>query len=135
MNSSYSKQKVSFYVGITVLITHIFLSIYLWFFFDGQDKVVIAEISTPLTVAYAVAVIKWIVENQGNFQSPPTVGRPYAIIISVVVVTFLGCLIAGPIYYNINLDINPESLNKFFVFVESSFGVLFSIVFSDLFQN
>jgi len=135
-NESYSKQaKFSFGIGLIVLIVHIFLSIYLWFIFEGRERTIAAEVSTPLTVAYAVAVIKWIVDNQGVFKSDKEIGIGYLVMISIVVFTFLGCLVGGPFIYKSNYDISPESLNKFFVFVESSFGVLFSIVFADMFQD
>lgn len=135
MNSTFNKQKFSFFIGLSVLIVHVFLSIYLWFIFEGREKTVIAEIATPLTIAYAVAVIKWIVDNQGIFQSNKKIGIGYCLMISIVVFSFLGCMIAGPIIYNNNYGVSPEDLNKFFVFAESSFGVLFSVVFSDMFQN
>lgn len=131
-----NRQKFSMVLGLAIISVHLLLSAYLWFIFSPTvDSAVSAkEIVLPLTVAYSSTVLKWFIDNQGHVTSSATIGIMYAVTIAMVSIFFLGLLCAGPWIYR-EFDLTPRSLNQFYAFSESVFGVLFVLILDDLFSK
>lgn len=130
-----NKQKFSMYNGIAILVLHIFICIYFWVTFSKNPNLAIAEITTPITAAYAVGVVKWFIDTQGLITKNDAIGIPYAVVIILINGTFLTLLVLGAYFYISDTSINENEINKFYVFVESMFGVMFALIFSDLFGD
>ena len=57
-----NKQKYASIVGIIVVAVHIGLVFYLWIFFRKAYPDLVAEIATPLTAAFFLGVVKWVID-------------------------------------------------------------------------
>ena len=99
-----------------------------------NKSVYVAEIATPLTGAFALTVVKWVIDTQGKITSKQTVGLPLIIILVLLTVALYGALIYGPYQYQIG-SWQPDELNRFFVFVETGIGGMFGLLFNDMFKK
>jgi len=137
MERTVNRQKFSAIVGIFILIFHVGMSAFLWFWFspNNDPAIYIEAISLPLTAGYSVAVVKWFSETGGLITSDEQFGITYVFVITLIVGIFLICLPLGPLLYLKSPEMTPEKLNQFFLFVETSLGALFSIVFADMFKT
>lgn len=132
----FRKEKVSATLGMAIVLIHIFMSFYLWFVFSkiADPVVAIEKISLPLTIGYSVSIVNWFIKNQGKFVKVDTVGLSYVALVAAIATPFLIAMIAGPQLYLSNA-LSPTQLNQFYVFIESAFGVLFVLIFNDLFDT
>lgn len=131
-----NKQKFAAVVGILIFILHIAVS----FFFHGfyhppADGIAIANITTPITLGYAMTIFKWFIDTQGLVTSDDVIGLSYALIVSILVLALSVGLLTEPVLYLLNdtNSRNPEFLNQSYMIIESVFGVLLSLVLLDLF--
>ena len=134
----FNKQLCASVLGISMVVAHIVLLWYLWSVFGNVDtankSVYVAEIATPLTGAFALTVVKWVIDTQGKITSKKTVGPTLVIILLLLTFALYGALIYGPYNYQIGAW-QPEQLNRFFVFVETGIGGMFGLLFNDMFSN
>lgn len=120
-------------IGTLILLSHIFVSIYLWFIFDAPDASVAKEVSFPVTIIYSLGFVKWMIDNQQRLVGQK-VNSAYVIMVSIISgVMVIGHIVLPLLYYPFGLTI--DQLNGGFVFLESAFGALFALVFSDLFEK
>lgn len=135
MNREVNRQAFSLNLGLFIMAFHIILSLAFWFLVAiPGDRVAIKEISTPVTIGYAVAVLKYFLDVGGRVTATETIGIRLVIMITGVVTVFGVCLIVAPMVYLQNPGITPETLNSFFVAVESAFGALLALIFSYLYK-
>lgn len=128
-----NKQVYSSILGIIIVVTHIFLLYYLWFIFRPRFPGPIApEIATPLTAAFFIGVIKWVIDTQGKITSNDKVGITFIIITSIVSLSLLGALVFLPFIYS-DSEMTKDDLNSYFLFVETGLGGAFTLLFNDMF--
>jgi hypothetical protein len=100
-----NKQLCASFLGISMVVAHIVLLWYLWDVFgqtsSGQKSVYVAEIATPLTGAFALTVVKWVIDTQGKITSKQTVGITLVVILVILTVALYGALIYGPYRYSV----------------------------------
>lgn len=86
-----NKQRFSSIVGILIVLLHLLLFVGLLVFFPGKNspEVKIFEISLPFMATYALGVVKWVIDTQGNITSQATVGFTYIFIVSAILLTLL----------------------------------------------
>ncbi|UWQ59424.1 hypothetical protein K3722_04680 [Leisingera caerulea] len=134
----FNKQLCASILGISMVVAHIVLLWYLWTVFgsvEAENKsVYVAEIATPLTGAFALTVVKWVIDTQGKITSKKTVGVTLVIILILLTFALYGALIYGPHQYQIG-SWQPDDLNRFFVFVETGIGGMFGLLFNDMFDK
>ena len=87
-----------------------------------------------MTGAFALTVVKWVIDTQGLISSEKTVGLTLVVILLLLTVSLYGALIYGPYQYQIG-SWQPDELNRFFVFVETGIGGMFGLLFNDMFNN
>ena len=132
-NSSLSDRKrIAINVGFAIVASHVAITLLLWFWYSDVPNSKLAEIATPLTVTYAIAAVKWFVDNPDPGPGRE-VGKHYAIMSYFLVCVLVFCLFAGPVFHRIKGG-DLEPINKFFLFVEASFGAMFAIMWSNLFS-
>lgn len=121
--------------GCLILLLHSTLTFMLFFIYrdDFGDDVAIAEISIPITLAYAMMVVKWVVVNKGHIRKRPTVGITYVIALAIVFVSFIGALVAGPALYLWSGGFSATALNTYFAVADGAFGALMLLFLNDLF--
>ena len=131
MTMEINKQLCASVLGISMVVAHIVLLWYLWAYFGQidyeQKSIYVAEIATPLTGAFALTVIKWVIDTQGKITSQQTVGITLVIILAIVTLTLYGALIYGPYQYSTG-KWQPDVLNRYFVFVETGIGEMFGLL-------
>jgi hypothetical protein len=130
-----NKLKIALFWGFIILLSHIALSGYLWFIFTPgvDDRVAVAEISLPMTVTYAVTIVKYFVDGQTRTEGGQSVPLAYFLVTAIVILPFLFALFFLPHQYTSG-KIGIEALNNSYVFLEGALGALFVIVFNDLFK-
>lgn len=126
-------QKFSMIIGISIVVSHIFLTFYFIIFFEAVDGVVLQEMSLPLTAAYVTSIVLWFFKNRGIVRSRKMIGWPLIVLISIIVVSLLSSLFLIPIYFQIDRHMSIESVNMVFLMIETAFGGVFGIVMSELF--
>ena len=127
------KFKLATIIGTLILLSHVFVSIYLWFVFGAPDESVAKEVSFPVTIIYSLGFVKWMIDNQQR-RVGQKVNYAYVVMVSIISCVMIVGHIALPlIYYPMELTV--DQLNGGFVFLESAFGALFALVFSDLFEK
>lgn len=127
------KFKLATTIGTAILLSHVFVSVYLWFIFDAPDASVAKEVSFPVTIIYSLGFVKWMIDNQQRLVGQP-VNRGYVVMVAIISgVMVIGHIALPLIYYPMGLTV--DKLNGGFVFLESAFGALFALVFSDLFEK
>ena len=124
-------------IGLLIVIIHIGTSIYLWFSFVNhslfKDEIAAHEITLPLTVAYVVSVIKWFIDTKGIRKSDETYGWLLVLLIVIVVGCFLIALPLGPYLYLSGEIKTADGLNKYYIGVEAVLGVMFALLFGEMF--
>lgn len=128
------KMLVAAITGVCILFFNIITTIlFLFVYYDkfGED-VEIVEMSTPITLAYATMVVKWVVGNGGKINRYPSVYPTYVIMLSMLYVAISATLIVGSAYYLWQPDFTAAQLNTCFLLVESFCGLLL-IFLNDLF--
>ena len=134
----FNKQLCASILGITMVVAHIALLWYLWTVFGNiateNKSVYVAEIATPLTGAFALTVVKWVIDTQGKITSEKTVGLTLVVILVLLTSALYGALIYGPYMYQQGAW-QPDELNRFFVFVETGIGGMFGLLFNDMFNH
>ena len=129
-----NRQKFAMNLGLGIMAFHVAFAFILWFVLEfPNDRVAVKEITTPVTVGYAVAVLKYYLDTHGRITSTDVMGIRLAILITGLVVIFCVALIGAPVYYLNEPSITPANLNSFFLFVESAFGALIALIFSYLY--
>jgi hypothetical protein len=130
------KQKLSAYLGCFVLVVHTGMTIYLWVVYQAQtsSQVAVAQISLPITLAYAVTVVKWLVDTQGKITRRAKVGWPYVFGVAVTVGGFFGALGFG-LHSHLAGNMGYQALNAYFAFIDGSLGALVVLFFNDLFAT
>ena len=133
------KHSVSCSVGLSIVVVHIITSAYLWFGFRHEltvkSDIHAPEITLPLTVAYVVSVVKWFIDTQGKRSSDDTYGIPLVVLIILVAGSFLIALPLGPYLYLSGAIFEPETLNQYYLFVESILGAMFALLFAEMFGS
>ena len=134
----FNKQLCASILGISMVVAHIVLLWYLWTVFGSVEtenkSVYVAEIATPLTGAFALTVVKWVIDTQGKITSEKTVGVTLVIVLVLLTGALYGALIYGPYQYQLG-SWQPDELNRFFVFVETGGGGMFGLLFNDMFNK
>lgn len=132
-----NRQHFAMWLGVIIVLAHVGVSIYLWAYFNygREDGVFIKEISLPVTLGYAVAIVKWFLDNDGIVTSRDQMGLPLVILITIVSTAFIGGLVVGPIFFAFDKALTPNQLNNFYLLIESAFGGMFSLIFSYLFNS
>lgn len=132
-----NRQFFAMWLGLVIVVAHIGISLYLWIYFNygHKDGVFIKDISLPITLSYAVAIVKWFLDNHGIVNSKKQMGLPLVILIIIISTTFIGGLVVGPIVFAFDQTLTPAQLNNFYLLVESAFGGMFSLIFSYLFSS
>jgi hypothetical protein len=128
-----NRQIFSMWIGLSIVATHIAITIYFIFIFDAPDTVSIQEISLPLTVAYVSSIVLWFFQHDGLKNSDARIGLPLVVLIILIVGSMLGSLFAVPLSFKNNLAITVEQLNSSYLAIETAFGGIFGIVMSQLF--
>lgn len=131
-----NKQKLSAWLGCFVLVAHTGLTIYLWLVYQKETsrEVAVAQISLPITMAYAITVVKWLVDTQGRITLKAKVGWPYVFGVVVVVGGFFGALGMG-LRSHLEGNMGYQSLNTYFAFIDGAIGGLVILFFNDLFRT
>jgi hypothetical protein len=132
-----NRQSFAMWLGLLIVFVHIVMSLYLWFVFDygRNEDVFIKEISLPVTLGYSVSIVKWFLDNHGIVTSNQRMGAPFVFLIAMISIAFLGGLISAPIVYGHSPTLTADELNNFYLFIESAFGVMFSLIFSYLYGD
>ncbi len=136
MYRTFSKQMCASVWGLSIILFHILLSFYLWFIFNpkfnSSGEFLVAEISTPLSVTFALGVVKWVIDVQGLIKSEPKVGVLYVVTLSLVSGALYAAIIL--VFWNFRLmEPSPEQLNSFFLLIDSALGGLFALFYNDMF--
>ena len=71
------------------LIRSLFVGLLVFFPGKNSPEVKIFEISLPFMATYALGVVKWVIDTQGNITSQATVGFTYIFIVSAILLTLL----------------------------------------------
>lgn len=128
---------VAWIVGLVVTLVHVGTAAYLWFVFrhhaSFSGEISAPEVTLPLTVAYIVSITKWFLDTRGIRNSDAQFGWPLVAFIAIVIPAFLIALPLGPYLYMEGTIQSPETLNAFYLFVESVLGGAFALIFSELF--
>ncbi|WP_104402667.1 hypothetical protein [Vibrio penaeicida] len=132
-----NKQNFSMWLGLFIVLGHILVTIGLWFAFDYDisDGVVIKEVSLPITLAYATGVVKWFTSHDGLIKSQEMIGLPFALLIVLIFVSFIGGLVISPILYAESKQISSNELNTIYLTIESAFGALFALISAHLYPQ
>lgn len=130
------KQKLSAWLGCFVLVAHTGLTVYLWLVYQEQTspEVAVAQISLPITMAYAFTVVKWLVDTQGRITRKARVGWPYVFGVVIVVGGFFGALGMGLRSHLVG-NMGHQALNAYFAFIDGAIGGLVALFFNDLFKT
>ncbi|WP_208348670.1 hypothetical protein [Pseudaestuariivita rosea] len=132
------KGYVSGTLACALLIMHCALSGLLFFYFDEafQEEVAIAEISLPITMAYAVTVSNWIVANQGRVDVINEVGFVYVFAVVLLFIVYCAALALGPYRYITGAENwDWQRLNTYFAIVDGAVGTLLLLFCNDLFSK
>jgi hypothetical protein len=128
-----NKQVYASVIAVAIVLVHIFLLFYLWIVFRERfPEPAVAEIATPLTGAFFIGVVKWVIDTQGKITSGETVGIVFVIITSIVVIALLGGLVALPLAYE-GGRMTAAQLNSYFLFLDTGLGAAFTLLFNDMF--
>ncbi|MBF9028970.1 hypothetical protein HKCCE3408_01060 [Rhodobacterales bacterium HKCCE3408] len=130
-----NKQMFSSITGVLIVLGHVLLLCYLWVSFGaptGGGTLKVTEISTPITAAFALGVVKWIIDTQGRITSEKKVGVPYVVIFGVILLALAFGVVWGLNRYSKG-EWQPDQLNQFFVIIESGMGGMFGLFFNDMF--
>lgn len=130
------KMLVSVWLGCSILAFHSAMTFALLFAFSHRfgEGVAIAEISIPITMTFAVTVVKWFVDTGGHIRKTPTVALGYVVGLCIVFMSFCVALAMGPYLYVYGAGIfNDAQINTYFAVVDGAFGVLLLIFLNDLF--
>lgn len=142
-----NRQKFAMNIGLLIMSFHIILSFLLWFILDlnpspnDPERVIAKEITTPVTVGYAFAILKYFLDNDGIVTSARNIGGPLALLIGGLIFCFCSSLLIAPVIYAfpqynfLGRDIYPGNLNSFFLVIESTFGGLIALIMSYLYGN
>lgn len=131
---TFSKSKIAAIFGCTILLWHVLLTGYLMLIFQPASNAdAPLEITVPMTLTYAVSVVKWLIDTQGRVRKHPRVGLAYLLGFSIVVLSlFAGVILV--LYQHQNLELTGRQLNAGFAFVEATLGVLLVYFWNDLFE-
>ncbi|WP_137702184.1 hypothetical protein [Marimonas lutisalis] len=128
---------IAWIAGLAITLVHIGTAAFLWFSFRHHpaftDDISPPEVTLPLTVACVVSIAKWFIDTRGLRKSDQQYGWPMVAFATIVIVTFLVCLPLGPYLYMTGTIAQVETLNEFYLFVESVMGGVFALLFSELF--
>lgn len=131
-----NRQRFALWLGVVIVVAHIVISFILWAVFSyGQaDGVFLKEISLPVTLGYSIAIVKWTLDNHGIVTDTQLMGSPLVVLISAVTIAFVGGLVITPIYFEMDRSVSKELVNNVYLFIESVFGGMFSLIFSYLYS-
>jgi hypothetical protein len=124
------KALVSSITGLLVVAGHIALAVYI-FSLDALEELAAVEIAAPVTITYAITVVRWFVDNQGNLPRVPTVGVTYVALIALLFGSAFGCLVTILLLHDDGMDV--KTANVAITAVEAAFGALLVLVINDLF--
>ena len=129
-----NRQAFALNLGFIVTIFHIVFSALVWFILEfPDDRVIVKEISAPVTAGYVVGILKYYLDTKGIVTSKEILGIRLVALISLLVGAFCISLLAAPLVYLNVASITADNLNSFFLFVESAFGALIALIFSFLY--
>lgn len=122
-------------VALTILIAHGSLTIYLFTTFDkiAQNEVAVSEISLPITLAYAITVVTWMISRQGRVNFEKKVYPLYVLGLALAVVFYFWALYLG--LRNYHDGWSWQLLNAYFAVVDGALGGLFLMFCNDLFSS
>lgn len=131
---------VAWIAGLITTVVHIGTAAYLWFSFRHHpsvtDDITAPEVTLPLTIAYFLSITKWFIDTKGHRRSDLRYGWPMVCFTGIVITAFLIALPLGPfLYIQGDLIRNAQTLNEFYLFVESVLGGAFALIFSELFGS
>lgn len=131
---TYSKSTIAAVFGCVILLWHVLLTGYLMLIFQPTSSAdAPLEITVPMTLTYAVSVVKWLIDTQGRVRKYPRVGIAYLLGFSIVVLSlFAGVILV--LYQHQHLKMTSAQLNAGFAFVEATLGVLLVYFWNDLFK-
>ena len=131
-----NRQSFALNIGIVILLFHTILAFILWFVVEFPGgRVAVKEITLPVTVSYAVSVLKYFLDTGGRVTATEEIGIRLVVVIVILMGIFMISLVGAPFVYLSNAMISPETLNSFFLFVESAFGALIALIFSYLYKH
>lgn len=132
-----NREKLAMWLGLIIVLSHIFISIFLWYFFSygREDGLFIKEISLPVTLGYSLSIVKWFIDNDGIVTSKHVIGTPMVLLILLVTLTFIGGLVAAPMAFHASNTLSVNELNNAYLAIESAFGAMFSLLFSYLYGS
>lgn len=127
------KGPVSAVVACVILVAHGSLTIYLFSTFEeiATDQVAVAEISLPVTLAYAITVVSWMIARQGKVTFSQKVYPLYVIGLVLAVGFYFWALWIG--LENYRNGWSWQFLNGYFAVVDGALGGLFLMFCNDLF--
>jgi hypothetical protein len=126
------KALLSAFTGLFVVIGHIALAFYVFTIAPLEDFSGV-QIAAPVTLTYALTVVKWFVDNQGDIPRNPTVGISYVVLVAVL----FGSAFIGLTYilHRYSNGMNVQTANTLISAVEAVFGSLLIIIINDLFPD
>lgn len=131
-----NKQRFASIIGVGIIVIHVGLILYILNFLppgDGENNVL--QIILPFTATYAIGVVKWVIETQGHITSKVKVGGVYIVIVSIISAALLFSLPYALYLYSTNETFLGPQLSWYVSGVEAGFGVLFALVFNDMFAG
>jgi len=130
-----NRQRFALNLGLAVVAIHAVITLLFWGVMEfPDDRVAVREITTPLTIGYAVAIVKYYLDTGGKITSEEQIGVRLVILVILIFGFFFSSLVGGPIYYLNNPAMSPQSLNSFLLTIESGFGALVALIFSYLYK-
>lgn len=133
-----NKQLFSSIVGIAIVLFHVAILAWLLSIFgfpDGTGPVHATEVAIPVTAAYALTVVKWIIDTQGHITTDKTVGIPFIIVVIILGLSLMGGLVWGVWQYRYGPGRNDAApnLNQVFLLMETGIGGMFGLLMNDMF--
>lgn len=131
-----NKQRFASWLGLCIVMVHIAMAAYLFFFLHpNADRLVAAgEIILPMTTAYSLTVVTWFIGNRGVITGTEQIGAFLVALAIIIVGCFLVSLPIGAWLYLQN-RLTPEGLNLYYTTVESAFGGMFVLIFNFMFDQ
>lgn len=131
-----NRQRFALNLGLAIMAFHIAFAVVIWFVitFPHEEQLAVKEMAAPVTIGYAVAVLKYYLDTGGRITLPETIGIRLAILVIGIMGSFAVALVAAPLVYLNSSVMTPEVLNGIFVAVESAFGALLALIFSYLYK-
>jgi hypothetical protein len=126
------KAILSAFTGLFVVIGHIALAFYIFTIAPLEDFSGV-QIAAPVTLTYAITVVKWFVDNQGDIPRSPKVGISYVLLVTILFGSAFACL--AYVLHRYSNGMNVQTANTLISAVESFFGALLIIIINDLFPD